>query len=295
MEARVTFFTLTGGAVNGFFLGGLYAITAVGLSMVFGVMRLVNVVHGEVLVLAAYMNFFISRALGFDPLIATLLVAPVMFLLGYLIQFCVLNPVMNKGMEPPLLTAFGLSIIGQSLFIILWSVNTRTITTSYTEKGVTLAGVNVPLMYLMAFCLSIVLLAGIQFFITRSYLGKAIRAATQDPETAQVMGINVKSVYLLTYAIGASTAALGGTLIGMTFSFVPAGGLAWLLKGFVVVVLGGMGSIAGTLVGGLILGTAEGVGAAIAGTGYRDMVGYLIFLAFLFVRPRGLFGRAGSE
>jgi branched-chain amino acid transport system permease protein len=262
--------------------------------MVFGVMRLVNVVHGELLVLGAYFSFFISRGLGLDPLLTTVIVAPILFLIGYSIQLIVLNPVMGKGMEPPLLTAFGLSIIAHSLFIIFWSVDTRTINTSYSERGIEMAGMNVPLMYLIAFGLSIVLITGVHIFMTHTYPGKAIRAATQDPETAQVMGINVKSVYALTYAIGASTAALGGTLIGMTFSFLPAGGMAWLLKGVVVVVLGGMGSILGTLAGGLILGTAEGIGAAIVGTGYRDMIGLLIFLVILVFRPRGLFGRSGS-
>ena len=290
----MTFFTLTAGAYNGLFLGGLYAITALGLSMVFGVMRLVNVVHGELLVLGAYFSFFISKGLGFDPLLTTVIVAPILFLIGYSIQLFVLNPVMNKGMEPPLLTAFGLSIIAQSLFIIFWSVDTRTINTSYSEMGIEMAGMNVPLMYLVAFGLSIILTTGVHIFMTHTYPGKAIRAATQDPETAQVMGINVKSIYALTYAIGASTAALGGTLIGMTFSFLPANGMAWLLKGVVVVVLGGMGSILGTLAGGLILGTAEGIGAAIVGTGYRDLIGLLIFLVILIFRPRGLFGRTGS-
>ena len=290
----MTFFTLSAGAYNGLLLGGLYAITALGLSMVFGVMRLVNVVHGELLVLGAYFSFFISRGLGLDPLLTTVIVAPILFLIGYSIQLIVLNPVMGKGMEPPLLTAFGLSIIAQSLFIIFWSADTRTINTSYSERGIEMAGMNVPLMYLIAFGLSIVLITGVHIFMTHTYPGKAIRAATQDPETAQVMGINVKSIYALTYAIGASTAALGGTLIGMTFSFLPASGMAWLLKGVVVVVLGGMGSILGTLAGGLILGTAEGIGAAIVGTGYRDMIGLLIFLVILVFRPRGLFGRTGS-
>ncbi len=288
----MTFFTLSAGALNGLFLGGLYAITALGLSMVFGVMRLINVVHGELLVLAAYINFYISRALGLDPILSTLIVAPILFILGYSIQLFILNPVMQKGMEPPLLTAFGLSIIAQSLFIIFWSVNSRTIRTGYSERGVELVGLTVPFMYIVAFGFSIVLIIGIQAFITHTYPGKAIRAATQDPVTAQVMGINVKSIYALTYAIGASSAALGGTLIGMTFSFVPSSGLPWLLKGFVVVVLGGMGSIIGTLAGGLILGIAEGIGAAILGTGYRDMIGLIIFLIFLVVRPRGLFGRS---
>jgi branched-chain amino acid transport system permease protein len=290
----VTLFTFTAGAFNGLFLGGLYAITALGLSMVFGVMRLVNVVHGELLLLGAYFSFFISKGLGFDPILTTLIVAPILFLIGYSIQLFVLNPVMNMGMEPPLLTAFGLSIIAQSLFIIIWSADTRTINTAYSERGMEILGINIPIMYLIAFGLAVVLIAGVHIFITRTYPGKAIRAATQDPDTAQVMGINVKLVYALTYGIGASTAALGGTLIGMTFSFLPASGLPWLLKGIVVVVLGGMGSIVGTLLGGLILGAAEGIGAAIVGTGYRDMIGLLIFLAILIFRPRGLFGQAGS-
>lgn len=287
--------TLIAGAINGLLLGGLYGIAALGLSMVFGVMRLVNVAHGELLVLAAYLNFAISGSLGIDPLLATLLVAPALFLIGYGLQGWVFNPVMRGGLEPPLLTAFGLSIIGQNLFIAVWKVNTRTITTSYTEAGLQLFGVNVPLMYVVAFGLSFLLILAMQLFLTRSFAGKAIRAATQDPQTAQAMGINVQATYALTYALGACTAALGGALIGMIFSFIPASGLPWLLKGFVVVVLGGMGSIGGTLAGGLLLGTAEGIGAAIVGTGYRDMIGYLLFLAVLVVRPRGLFGRAGTE
>ena len=128
-----------------------------------------------------------------------------------------------------------------------------------------------------------------------SALGKAIRAATQDPTTAGVLGVNVNQIYAITYGIGACTAALGGLLIGLTFSFVPTSGFPWLLKSFVVVVLGGMGSIGGSLAGGLLLGLSEGIGGAFLGTGYRDMVGYLIFLLVLLVRPRGLFGRVGSE
>jgi branched-chain amino acid transport system permease protein len=291
----LTVFTLSAGALNGFLLGGLYAITALGLSMVFGVMRLVNVVHGELLVLGAYLTLFISTALGLDPLLATLIVAVVLFVIGYSLQLWVFNPVMDRGMEPPLLTAFGLSIIAQSLFLVYWTTNTRTINTIYSQRGLRLVGMNVPVIYLVSFGLSLVLIAGIHLFMTRTYPGKAIRAATQDPETARVMGVNVKWVYALTYAIGAATTALGGTLIGMTFSFVPASGLAWLLKGFVIVVLGGMGSVVGTLAGGFLLGTAEGVGAAIVGTGYRDMIGLIIFLVVLVVRPTGLFGQGGSK
>jgi len=290
----MSLFTFAAGAVNGLLLGGLYAITALGFSMVFGVMRLVNIPHGEILVLGAFLSYFISPALGFDPLLTIVLVAPILFFIGYLIQRWLLNPVMGKGIEPVLLTAFALSSIAHSLFILFWSVNTRTITTRYSDQGLKLAGLNVALMYLIAFCLSVVGLLGIHLFITRTYLGKAIRAAAQDPETARVMGINVKSIYALTYAIAAGIAALGGTLIGMIYSFSPASGLPWLLKGLVIVVLGGMGSIVGTLLGGVILGVAEELGAAAFGIGYRDIIGLLIFLLVLYIRPTGLFGRSSA-
>ncbi len=210
----MSFFTFTGGVLNGLLLGGLYAITALGFSMIFGVMGLMNVVHGELLVLGAYLCFFISRALGIDPFLATLIVAVVLFALGYLLQRSVFNPVMDRGVEPALLSAFGLSIIAQSLFLFFWTTNSRSINTSYSQTGVQLFGIHLQVMYLISFGLSLVLIAAVHLFMTRTYLGKSIRAATQDPDTAQVMGINVKRVYSFTYGLAAATAALGGTLIG---------------------------------------------------------------------------------
>jgi branched-chain amino acid transport system permease protein len=214
-----------------------------------------------------------------------------MFLVGYPLQRWIFNPLMHQGAEPPLLAAFGLSIILQNVLLLIWKADTRTLITSYSEQGIQLLGVRIPLLYLLAFILAFVLIAGMHIFVSHSYVGKAIRAAAQDASTAQVMGINPEAIYALTYAIGTATTALGGTLIGMTFSFVPTSGLTWLLKGFVVVVLGGMGSIVGMLAAGAILGFAEGIGGAIVGTGYRDMIGFLIFIVVLVLRPSGLFGR----
>ena len=287
---QMSLFTFSGGALNGLLLGGLYAITALGFSMIFGVMGLMNMVHGELLILGAYLCFFISRALGIDPFLATLIVALVLFALGYLLQSWVYNPVMDRGVEPALLSAFGLSIIGQSLFLFFWTSNSRSINTDYSRIGLQLFGIRLPVTYLISFGVSLVLIAIVHLFMARTYLGKSIRAATQDPEAAQVMGINVKRVYALTYALAAATAALGGTLIGLTFSFVPSGGLSWLLKGFIIVVLGGMGSIVGTLAGALLLGLVEGMGGAFMGTGYRDLIGLVIILLVLVARPTGLFG-----
>jgi len=288
----LSFFTLTAGALNGVLLGGLYAVCALGFSLIFGVMGLMNVVHGELLVLGAYLSFFVSGALGIDPFIATVGVAAALFALGYLLQLSVFNPVMRRGVEPALLTAFGLSIIAQSLFLFYWTTNTRSINTGYSQLGVKVFNIHLPVMYLISFGLALILIAGVHLFMTRTYFGKATRAATQDPGTAEIMGVNVKRVYAFTYALAAAIAALGGTLIGMTFSFVPSSGLSWLLKGFVIVVLGGMGSIVGTLAGALLLGVVEGVGGAILGTGYHDLIGLVIILLVLVARPTGLLGRA---
>lgn len=284
---------LAAGALNGLFLGGLYAIAALGLGLVFGVMRLVNVAHGELLVLGAYLVIGLAGALGLDPLVAALLAAPIMFLVGYPLQRQVFNPLMGGGPEPPLLAAFGVSIIAQNLFLLAWGADTRALQTAYSTQGVSVLGVSVPLIYLVAFAIALALVASTEWLIVRTPTGRAIRAAAQDPATATVMGIDPRRIYALTYGIGAATAAVGGALIALTFSVTPSAGLSWLLKGFVVVVLGGMGSLRGALLAGLLLGVAEGVGAAVVGTGYRDMVGFLIFLLVLVVRPNGLFGRRG--
>ncbi len=291
----MSFYTISAGALNGLLLGGLYACMALGLSMVFGVMRFINVAHGELLILAAFLSFVFSTTFGLHPLVAMLALSPVLFVLGYVMQRTLINPLMGAGLEPSLLTAFGLSIIAQNLMVEIWGGNTKSLNTAYAEMNAKIFGIDVPLLYIMSFFAGIVVTVGIHLFITRTYTGRAIRAATQDAATAMTMGINVNNIYAITAAIGAATAALGGTLIGMTFSFTPTTGFPWLLKGFVVVILGGMGNIIGTLAGGLILGLSEGIGAAFVGTGYRDMIGYIIFLLVLMFRPTGLFGHKGSE
>ena len=284
--------TLIAGLVTGLLLGGLFAICALGLSLVFGIMRLVNVVHGELLVLAAYLNFTLGRWAGVDPLLSLLILVPIMFGFGFLIQKTILNPLMNKGDEAPLLTAFGLSIIAQNLFLLIWKADTRSLNTEYTGIGLSVAGIQIPFMYLLEFGIAIVLILLVHLFMRKTFMGKAMRAAALDADTARVMGINPKFVYAFTYGLGSAVAALGGTLVAMTFSFVPTTGLVWLLKGFVVVVLGGLGSVFGTLGAGFLLGAAEGLGGAIFGTGYRELVGYIIFLIVLIMRPSGLFGRS---
>lgn len=287
--------TLSEGALNGVLLGGLYSVTALGLCVVFNVTRFVNLAHGELLILGAYITFIVSNFLGIDPLLSVLITIVILFFVGYFLQAWLFSPVMDRDPEPSLITALGLSIIAQGLYMISWGGSSRVITSGYTQVSIELAGVDVPLMYIISFGLSIVLIGGIHLFLLNTFLGKAMRAVAQDSKTAMTRGVNVKSIYALTSAIGAATAALGGALIGMTFSFYPSGGLPWLLKGFIIIVLGGGRSIPWILAAGLILGVAEGFGAVIIGEGYRDLIGLFIFMVILIFKPARLFESAGSE
>jgi branched-chain amino acid transport system permease protein len=278
-------------AVNGLVLGGLYAATSLGLSMIFGVMRLVNVVHGELIILGAYLSWALFTGMGIDPFVSLIVVAPILFVVGYGLQRLLLNPLMPQGMEAPMLTTFGLSIVAQSLFLSVWTPDSRGIKTWYTDHVVMLGSIRIPQMFVISFLVAAALVGVLYLFVTRTLAGKAVRAAAQSAETAAVMGINIPHVFALTYGMGAGLAAVGGVLVATTFTFVPSSGLAYLLKGFVVVVMGGMGSIGGTLLAGMLLGLAESLGAAAFGTGYKDLVGLLLFLLVLTVRPAGLFGR----
>jgi branched-chain amino acid transport system permease protein len=194
-------------------------------------------------------------------------------------------------MEAPMLATFSLSIILQSIFLLIWRGNARSVKTLYTENSLALGPIQIPQMYVISFVIALALAWALHLFVTRTMVGKAIRATAQSSRTAAVMGVNVDHIYALTHGLGAAIAAVGGVLVATTFSFVPSTGLTYLLKGFVLVALGGMGSITGTLLGGMVLGMSESLGAAAFSTSYKDMIGLLIFLLVLTIRPTGLFGR----
>jgi branched-chain amino acid transport system permease protein len=276
---------------SGLLLGGLFAITALGLSLVFGVMRLINLVHGELIVLGAYLAYVLLDSAGIDPLIGLLLVAPAMFVIAYPIQRALINPLMSKGIEPPLLTTFGLSIIAQNLFILIFSGDSRALDTGYSSEALSVGSVTVPAMYGVAFLFAIALAGGTHLVIQRTAAGRAVRASSENPVAAEVLGIDVRRTYGLVYAFAALCAGVGGVLVGLSFSFGPTSGTTYLLTGFAVVVLGGLGSIKGTFFGGLLLGVIESLGGAFFGDGYRDFIGLVAFLIILSIRPQGLFGR----
>jgi branched-chain amino acid transport system permease protein len=282
---------LVSAVVTGTLLGGLFAITALGLSLVFGVMRLINLVHGELVVLGAYLALELIRRIGLDPLAAILIVAPAMFVLAAPLHRLLLEPLMTKGPEPALMTTFGLSVIAQNVFILVWSGDTQTLKASYASSSVGLAGIDVPAMYLIAFALAVVLCGGVHLMLQRTTLGRDIRASSEDAAAASALGVDVRRVHVFVFSLAAACAAVGGVLVGTAFQFTPTTGTTYLLTGFVVVVLGGLGSVKGTLLGGLLLGAVEAVGGAFVGDGYRDFIGFAAFLVILTLRPQGLFGK----
>ena len=285
---------LLNAVLTGLGIGGLFAVVALGLSLVFGVMRLMNLAHGEFIVLGAYLVYFIGQWAGIDPLIAVLIAAPLVALLAYPLQHYGLSPVMSRGAEAPLLITFGVSVVLQNLFIIGFKPDVRSLNASYAQSGVDLLGQRMPVVYIICLVVAVGLLASTHLIVTRTSFGRRLRASSEDAVAAEVMGVNVRRVYSLTYALAAGSAAIAGALVGLAFSFAPTTGTAYLVTGFAVVVLGGVGSVKGTLLGGLLLGVIESIGATFVGDGWRVFIGCMVVLVVLSVRPQGLFGRAGD-
>jgi branched-chain amino acid transport system permease protein len=276
---------------SGVLLGGLFALTALGLSLVVGVMRLVNLVHGELVLIGAYLSFWLFSTVEIDPLVGLPVVAVLAALLAFPLQRFLLKPLASHGPEAPLLTTFALSVIVQNVIVLIASGNTRSIDRPYTRSVIHLGEITIPTIYLISFVISAVICILMHLLITRSAFGRRLRAASEDPVAASVVGVRVGGLHTITYAMSAAVAAVGGGLLGMCFSFTPTSGIEYLLTGFTVVVLGGLGSVKGTFVAGIALGLVESWGAAVAGDGYRLFFGLLLLLVVLTVRPQGLFGR----
>jgi branched-chain amino acid transport system permease protein len=278
--------------INGILLGGLYAVIGVGLSMIFGIMKQVNLAHGELMILSSYFGLIFGQQLGLHPLLALLFVFPSLFMVGYLIQTSLFNRVLGKGMEPYLMISFGLSIILQNLLLLIFTPDARSLKTGLILRSLDVLGLfHVPVIYLVDFAGGVLMIGLLHLFMKRTYLGRAIRASADDLSASKLMGINIQRIYALAMGIAAVTAAMSGVLVGMTFTFYPHSGTQYLIIAFGVVIIGGMGSLPGTFLGGLILGISQLVGAQFLGPGFQLLSGYLILLIVLTIRPQGLLGR----
>ncbi|MGD9125693.1 MAG: branched-chain amino acid ABC transporter permease [Desulfarculaceae bacterium] len=279
--------------LNGVLLGGIYAAVGIGLSMIFGIVKLVNLAHGDLMIVATYLALAIITPLNLTPYLALVAVVPIMFGLGYLIQRHLLNRVLGKGMEPPLIVAFGVSIILQNTLLLIFSPDARSLKTSLVIKSIPISETfSIPLIYLVGFMVGVLVIAALHIFFKTTFLGRAIRAASDDEEAAQYMGVNTRRIYAYAMGIAMMTAAVAGVLVGTTFTFFPHTGPQYLIIAFGVVIIGGAGSMVGTLAGGVILGLAQLLGSHFLGSGYQLLFGYVVLLAVLTFRPQGLFGKA---
>ncbi len=278
--------------VQGVLLGGLYALFATGLSLVFGIMRLVNLAHGDLIVFAAFAILLAVSTLGLNPFVAALLVAPVMFGLGWALQYFVLNRVLGKDILPPLLVTFGLSVALQNGLLQAFSADTRRIPAGALEGGsLDLGVVTVGWMPLLTFASAVLVILALNRIFYSTALGRAFRATSDDPVTASLMGLDPKGVFAMATGLAMVVVTVAALYLGMRANFDPSIGPARLIYAFEAVIIGGLGSLWGTLAGGIIIGVAQTLGAAI-NPEWQILAGHLAFLLVLLVRPRGLFPRA---
>lgn len=278
--------------VQGVLLGGLYAMFAVGLSLMFGIMRLVNIAHGDFIVLASYLALVVTNGLGLSPLVSLLLVVPTMFVLGYALQRGLLNRTLGQDILPPLLVTFGLSIILQNVLLELFSADSQKLSQGEWEvASLALGELSLGVMPLIVFVSAVAIIGGLQLLFYKTSLGRAFRATSDDQQTAQLMGVNNKHIFGLAMALAMAVVSIAGVFLAMRTSFDPTVGPARLLYGFEAVIIGGLGSLWGTLVGGVILGLAQALGAKFD-PGWQILAGHLVFLLILVIRPRGLFPRS---
>jgi branched-chain amino acid transport system permease protein len=278
--------------IQGALLGGFYALFAIGLSMSFGIMRLVNIAHGDLIVLSAYVGLLATWYTGLGPFLSLLLVVPVMFALGYALQRGLLNQTLMGGLLPPLLVTFGISIIIQNSLLQGFGAYDHRLQEGAIETASLHlpGGLSVGVYPLVVFAVAAVSIASLQLLFYRTRLGRAFRAVSDDADTAELMGIDNLKLYALALGIAMIFTALAGVLFGIRTIFAPLSGPIRLILAFEAVIIGGLGSLWGTLIGGIVLGLAQAIGAAIDPT-WQILAGHLAFLAILIVRPSGLFPR----
>jgi branched-chain amino acid transport system permease protein len=282
-------------AVYGLLQGGLYALIAVGFSLVWGVMHVVNIAHGAFVVVGASISWSLSQSFGIDPLLGMFVAAAVLLGVGYGLQRGLINWVINAPVWMTLLLTFGLELLIVNALILIYSGNFRSIPTAYASNAVELAGLRVPFGRLIGFALAIALTFLLATFIHRTKTGQAIRATGMDRTTARLMGIDARHIYALTFGIAAALAGAAGTMVGVVGTFTPVDAGTYTLRSFVISVLGGLGNMWGALAGGLFLGVAESLGAQYLSTTLVNAIAFGVLVLVLLVRPSGLLGRPYYE
>ncbi|HEY8798188.1 MAG TPA: branched-chain amino acid ABC transporter permease [Candidatus Dormibacteraeota bacterium] len=286
---------LVQGLVLGILVGGMYALMASGLTLIFGVMRLINIAHAAVIIFASYLSWVLLSSFGIDPLISIVILVIVFFFAGMLLQKGILSALIDKDLSLALLATLGVANVLEGTEGALWTSSFHAINTAYSSTTYQLGEIYVPLIRIITFAASVVLLGGLYVLLNHSNLGRAIRATTQNRSVAQLVGVNVSRITMIAFGIGIAVAGAAGPLMGMYYPFYPNSHWGWIGKLMAIVVLGGLGSFRGTLVAALILGIAEQVAILYIQPNWAAMVFFVFLFAVLIVRPQGFFGHVARE
>jgi branched-chain amino acid transport system permease protein len=280
--------------LNGLLLGGLYALIGAGMSLIFGVLRVINLAHGEMLMVGMYVTFWLFTMFGVNPYLSVLVSFPVLCILGGLVQRFLVGPILHKDApeENQLLLTMGVGLAITEIVRILFTANYRTFSTPFATATFSVFGVSISLALLSAFTIAAAISLLLYGVLLKTDLGRSLRATAQDKDAASLYGIDGDRIYTWAFGLGSGLAGAAGSLLLPIYYLSPTIGGAFTLKAFIVTVLGGMGSVMGALVGGLTLGVAESLGAVYVSTAYRDVIGYLVFILVLSLRPAGLVGRS---
>ncbi|HET7253127.1 MAG: branched-chain amino acid ABC transporter permease [Xanthobacteraceae bacterium] len=278
--------------VNAVILGSTYALLGIGLTLIFGIMRVVNFTHGELYALGAYAVFFLEVSLGVNFFLALVIAVIVGCAVGAAIEFVLLRPLLDADIDTTMLVMIGAWIVMQNTELLYWGGVSKAVMTPFPEEPLQIGPVFVSWLRLFVLVMALVLIGATYVLINWTKLGKAMRATFQDRDTAALMGVNIKGIYTATFAIGSGLAAAAGALLGPVFLVTPSMGDLASLKAFAIVILGGLGNITGATLGGFILAFVEEIGAGYISSGYRDAMGFLIIIIVLLFKPTGLFARA---
>ena len=278
-------------AINGLLVGGMYATVAVGFSLVWGILNVVNIAHGALVMLGAYTTYWLFTLYHVDPLLSLPLTGALLFALGYPLQRIVINQVIRAPFLITFLLTFGLELLITNLALTAWTADIRSVTTPYSGASLALGPLTIPTIRLVSLGVAVAVAAILHLLMARSRFGSAIRATASDQEAARLMGIPIAHVYALTFAIAACTAGIAGGLISLNFPIYPAMGAGYTLVAFVTCVLGGLGSVPGALLGGLVLGLLQTYAASWLGPNFDSIVAFSVLILVLAVRPAGLLGQ----
>lgn len=281
-------------SASGLLLAGLYAMLAYGLALVYGVMKVVNLAHGGIIMLAAFVTWALWDGLGLDPLIGAAISAPIFFVIGAVLYVTLVRrmPVTGRGPSiESLLLLFGVWTIMRSIAYLIWGGDDHSITTAATQSSVAIGSVSLSVTRLIAFGVGVAVTVGLVLLVNRTRFGRAMRAAAQDPGACRLVGIDIERINAITFGLAASLGALGGGVAATIFAFNPEFGALAMLKAFVIIVLGGMGSIVGVALGAVVLALTESYATLVVESALTNMVGFLMLVAILVFRPEGLLGK----